>query len=63
LWADGFDLVWNPPEVVMVVFDKYTGPAFYLPDGMRLFSGDQFAVPILRVREEFALGNNNCYKE
>jgi len=55
--------VWNSFEVVIVVFDKYTGPAFYLPDGTRLLSGNQLAVLILRVREEFAFSNNNYYKE
>ena len=49
----------TPPEVVMVVFDNYTGPPF-VHDGEDLRCSGKLAVPILRVRQEFMIGDVSC---
>ena len=62
-WAEGADVLQDPPEVVMVAFDSYTGPAFASADGRELRDGARLVVPILRVRQDFTVGTNVCYRE
>lgn len=62
-WAEGANVLEDPPEVVMVAFDSYTGPAFVSADGRELRDGARLVVPILRVRQDFTLGTNTCYRE
>jgi ATP-dependent exoDNAse (exonuclease V) alpha subunit len=59
-WRDGADTLRDPPEVIMVAFDHYDGPAFTMPDGEPLRSEEKLVVPILRVRQEFMVGANLC---
>lgn len=58
-WASGGDPIRDPPEVIMVGFDDYTGPSF---ESLQDHCG-KWVVPILRVRQEFVLKNNTCYRE
>jgi len=58
-WPEGSNALEDPPNVVMVVFDNYTGPAFE-KDGVELRSGGKLAAPILRVRQEFLISVINC---
>ena len=47
--------------VIMVVFDKYDGRPFKTEDGKDFQDlAGKLVVPILRVREEFSKGNDNC---
>ncbi|EAQ85210.1 hypothetical protein CHGG_09224 [Chaetomium globosum CBS 148.51] len=39
------------------------GPAFTMPNGEPLRSGEKLAVPILRVRQDFMVGANSCSRE
>jgi hypothetical protein len=47
----------------MVAFDEYAGPSFTMPDGEPLRSGEKLVVPILRVRQDFMIGGDSCYRE
>jgi hypothetical protein len=62
-WAEGADVLTDPPEVVMVAFDSYIGPAFASADGRELRDGAKLVVPILRIRQDFTVGTNTCYRE
>jgi hypothetical protein len=62
-WGEGADVLRDPPEVVMVAFDEYAGPSFTMPDGEPLRSGEKLVVPILRVRQDFMIGGDSCYRE
>jgi hypothetical protein len=62
-WGEGADVLRDPPEVVMVAFDNYTGPSFTMPDGEELRRGEKLVVPILRVRHDFMVGASSCYRE
>ncbi|EAQ87519.1 hypothetical protein CHGG_04138 [Chaetomium globosum CBS 148.51] len=62
-WKEGADVLRDPPEVIMVAFDDYDGPAFTMPNGEPLRSGEKLVVPILRVRQEFMIGANSCSRE
>ncbi|EAQ84557.1 hypothetical protein CHGG_08571 [Chaetomium globosum CBS 148.51] len=62
-WKEGADVLRDPPEVIMVAFDDYDGPAFTMPNGEPLRSGEKLAVPILRVRQDFMVGANSCSRE
>jgi hypothetical protein len=55
-WSDGADVLRDPPEVIMIAFDNYTGPGFTMPSGEELCRGEKLVVPILRVRQEFTVG-------
>ena len=63
-WADGTNPERDPPSVLLVVFDKYTGPLF-TPDGgvPSVDSEGKPAVPILPVRQDFNYKNNTCWRE
>lgn len=62
-WSDGADVLRDPPEVIIVAFDDYTGPAFTMPSGEELRRGGNLAVPILRVRQDFMVGTSSCCRE
>jgi ATP-dependent exoDNAse (exonuclease V) alpha subunit len=62
-WAEGANVSNDPPQVIMVAFDSYTGPPFLTPDGEELRDGSKLVVPILRVRQEFTLGASTGYRE
>ncbi|EAQ82911.1 hypothetical protein CHGG_10729 [Chaetomium globosum CBS 148.51] len=62
-WKEGADVLRDPPEVIMVAFDDYDGPAFTMPNGEPLRSGEKLVVPILRVRQDFMVGANSCSRE
>jgi ATP-dependent exoDNAse (exonuclease V) alpha subunit len=62
-WKEGADVPQDPPEIVMVAFDDYSGPAFTMPCGEELRRGEKLVVPILRVRQDFIVGANYCYRE
>jgi ATP-dependent DNA helicase PIF1 len=62
-WAEGANVLEDPPQVIMVTFDNYTGPPFLLPGGEELRDGAKLVVPILRVRQEFVLGAGTGYRE
>src|SRR5512146_2748675 len=62
-WKEGADVLRDPPEVVMVAFDDYSGPAFTMPCGEELRRGEKLVVPILRVRQNFMVGASSCYRE
>lgn len=62
-WSDGADVLRDPPQVIMVAFDDYSGPAFTMPSGEALRREEKLVVPILRVRQEFMVGANPCYRE
>ncbi|KID82373.1 ATP-dependent DNA helicase PIF1 [Metarhizium guizhouense ARSEF 977] len=50
-WAPGADPVQDPPCVIMMEFDKYSGPVFLTtPDGRKI-------VPILPVDRDFLIGS------
>ena len=53
-WAPGADWHTDSPCVIMVVFDRYSGPAFMTTDGGRP------VVPILPVKTEFVRGVETC---
>ncbi len=60
-WTTDSDPEKQHPEVIMVVFDKYTGPPFEMEDGEELRDqNNNLVVPILRVRQDFMLKNNTC---
>jgi hypothetical protein len=59
-WKDGADVLRDPPEVIMVAFDDYDGPAFTMPSGESLRREGKLVVPILRVRQDFMVGANSC---
>ncbi|KAM4058363.1 PIF1-like helicase [Hirsutella rhossiliensis] len=49
-WAPGVDPIQDPPCVIMMEFDKYSGPVFLTtPDGRKI-------VPILPVERDFLIG-------
>ncbi|KAF5128357.1 hypothetical protein E5D57_009296 [Metarhizium anisopliae] len=53
-WAPGADPVQDPPCVIMMEFDKYSGPVFLTtPDGRKI-------VPILLVDRDFLIGSTLC---
>lgn len=54
-WAEGANVENDPPQIIMVAFDNYTGPPFLLPGGEELRDGGRPVVPILRVQHEFVL--------
>jgi hypothetical protein len=62
-WKEGADVLRDPPEVVMVAFDDYSGPAFTMPCGEELRRGEKLVVPILRVRQDFKVGASSCHRE
>jgi hypothetical protein len=62
-WKEGANVLQDPPEVVMVAFDDYTGPAFTMPCGEELRRGEKLVVPILRVRQDFMVGASSCHRE
>jgi hypothetical protein len=62
-WSDGANVLRDPPDVVMVAFDDYSGPGFTMPDGEELRRRDKLVVPILRVRQEYTVGANPCHRE
>ena len=49
-WKEGANVLRDPPEVVIVAFDDYTGPVFPMPYGEELCRGEKLVVPILRIR-------------
>ena len=53
-WAPGADWQRDPPCIIMVIFDKYTGPAFITTDDGRK------VIPILPVKTEFVKGSETC---
>jgi ATP-dependent exoDNAse (exonuclease V) alpha subunit len=59
-WKEGADVLRDPPEVIMVAFDHYDGPAFTMPSGEPLRRDGKLVVPILRVRQDFMVGTNSC---
>jgi hypothetical protein len=44
-WKEGADVLRDPPEVIMVAFDDYDGPAFTMPNGEPLRSGRSWLFP------------------
>ncbi|KJZ74897.1 hypothetical protein HIM_05628 [Hirsutella minnesotensis 3608] len=53
-WAPGADPMQDPPCVIMMEFDKYTGPVFLTTaDGRKI-------VPILPVDRDFLVGATLC---
>ncbi|KAF5132980.1 ATP-dependent DNA helicase PIF1 [Metarhizium anisopliae] len=53
-WAPGTDPVQDPPCVIMMEFDKYSGPVFLTTaDGRKI-------VPILPVQRDFLIGATRC---
>ncbi|KID81004.1 ATP-dependent DNA helicase PIF1 [Metarhizium guizhouense ARSEF 977] len=53
-WAPGTDPVQDPPCVIMMEFDKYSGPVFLTTaDGRKI-------VPILPVERDFLIGATRC---
>jgi hypothetical protein len=53
-WAPGADPVQDPPCVIMMEFDKYSGPVFLTTaDGRKV-------VPILPVDRDFLIGSTLC---
>ncbi|EEU34019.1 uncharacterized protein NECHADRAFT_96587 [Fusarium vanettenii 77-13-4] len=56
-WAPGADTLRDPPCVIMMVMDKYTGPPY-------LTTGDgREVVPITPVRRDFFLGTSACIRK
>lgn len=56
-WAPGADTLRDPPCVIMMVMDKYTGPPY-------LTTGDgREVVPITPVRRDFFLGTSACTRK
>ncbi|KAJ6437024.1 hypothetical protein O9K51_10321 [Purpureocillium lavendulum] len=53
-WAPGADTHRDPPSVIMMVMDKYTGPSYLTTDDGRE------VVPILPVKRDFFLGASAC---
>ncbi|KJZ74108.1 hypothetical protein HIM_06354 [Hirsutella minnesotensis 3608] len=53
-WAPGADTHRDPPCVIMMVMDKYTGPSYLTTDDGRK------VVPILPVKPDFFLGTSAC---
>ncbi|KJZ70452.1 hypothetical protein HIM_10154 [Hirsutella minnesotensis 3608] len=53
-WAPGADTHRDPPCVIMMVMDKYTGPSYLTADDGRK------VVPILPVKRDFFLGTSAC---
>ncbi|KAK4097201.1 hypothetical protein N658DRAFT_489370 [Parathielavia hyrcaniae] len=62
-WSNSADVLRGPPEVIIVGFDDYSGPAFTIPSRDELRRGEDLVIPILRVRQEFTVGANSCYRE
>ena len=53
-WAPGADVTCDPPCVIMMEFDNYTGDSFLTtPDGRKV-------VPIMPVLRDFLVGANHC---
>lgn len=64
VWAEGSNVLSDPPQVIMVTWDNYTSPSFRLPSGEELKdSRGKLVVPVERVRHEFTLHNNTCCRE
>jgi Helitron helicase-like domain at N-terminus/Domain of unknown function (DUF6570)/PIF1-like helicase/DNA helicase Pif1, 2B domain len=60
-WAPGADPTTDPPNVVMVGFDDYSGPGFMDAEGNELRdSHGRLVIPILRVRQEFLFKKADC---
>lgn len=55
-WAEGANVENDPPQVIIVAFDNYTGPPFLLPSEEEFRNGARPVVPILRVQHVFVLG-------
>ncbi|PWI64382.1 hypothetical protein PCL_10520 [Purpureocillium lilacinum] len=53
-WASGADTHRDPPSVIMMVMDKYTGPSYLTTDDGRE------VVPILAVKRDFFFGASAC---
>ena len=47
----------------MVAFEDYIDPAFPIPHEEELRRGEKLVVPILRIRQDFMVGANSCYRE
>ncbi|KAH7471706.1 hypothetical protein FOMA001_g13690 [Fusarium oxysporum f. sp. matthiolae] len=56
-WAPGADTHRDPPCVIMMVIDKYTGPSYLTTDDRRE------VVPILPVKRDFFLGTSACTRK
>ncbi|KAI8400728.1 hypothetical protein FOFC_19576 [Fusarium oxysporum] len=56
-WAPGADAHRDPPSVIMMVMDKYTGPSYLTTDDGRE------VVPILPVKRDFFLGTSACTRK
>ncbi|EAQ89410.1 hypothetical protein CHGG_06029 [Chaetomium globosum CBS 148.51] len=59
-WAEGADPLRDPPLVIMVALDKYTGPPYYTRDVELQDGQGRLVVPILQVRQDFTLKNKTC---
>ncbi len=62
-WALGADPSQDPPLVVMVAFDRYTGPPYYIDEEEEVALRNNKAklvVPILRVRQDYTLKGKTC---
>lgn len=53
-WAPAADTHRDPPSVIMMVMDQYTGPSYLTTDDGRE------VVPILPVKRDFFLGTSAC---
>ncbi|KAJ3453143.1 hypothetical protein MRS44_018798 [Fusarium solani] len=56
-WAPGADTHRDPPSVIMMVMDKYTGPSYLTTEDGRE------VVPILPVKRDFFLGTSACTRK
>lgn len=64
-WAEGADPERDPPSIILVAFDKYSGPSF-TPDGSDAPYQDsegKLIVPIQPTRQDFQYKNNACWRE
>jgi hypothetical protein len=62
-WAEGSETNEDPPQVIMVGFDKYNGPPFDAEGQILRDADGKLVVPILRVRQDFVFKGNTCYRE
>lgn len=56
-WALGADTLHDPPCVILMAMDKYTGPSYRATDDGHV------VVPILPVKRDFFLGTSACTRE
>ena len=56
-WGPGADTLRDPPCVIMMVMDKFTGPPYLTTDVGRE------VVPILPVRQDFFLGHLRVHEQ